>query len=76
MTPGNEGFGVSWPFPLAEVGRWAKDCSKGLGSAARNLSEETRYCEGVSRLLEVPSCVESFWPDIRNQPSDGEYPQF
>lgn len=54
-TPGRAGFGVSVPFvgavvvegtvlgPEEEPGRREeKDCSKGLCSVRRNLSEETR----------------------------------
>lgn len=36
MTEGNAGFGVSVPFPALCGRGFAKDCSKGLSSAARS----------------------------------------
>jgi len=63
-TPGRAGLGVSVPFvgaivvegpmlgPEEEPGRRErKDCSKGLCSVRRNLSEDMRKSEGVSISL-------------------------
>ena len=73
-TPGKFGLGVSVPLP-ALLGRIAKDCSKGLCSAARNLSATKKF-EGVSKSLLFRSLGgELFCTAVNKIPGLGQYLQ-